>query len=191
MRARYNLAMRQRQTPRSALPLRWLLTDARNDALLDAALAALPPNSALVLRHYHLRPADRMARMGALARKAQALGHLAILSGTAGEARALGAEGIYGAAALHPAPGLLRLATAHNTAEIAAANAAQADGVFVSPVFATRSHPGAPVLGPAGFHAVAAEATMPVIALGGMSETRAAELGWPRWGAIDGLIQVP
>ena len=65
--------------------------------------------------------------------------------------------------------------------------AAQADGIFLSPVFPTASHPGAATLGAAGFHALADRSPVPVIALGGMSHERARELDWPRWGAIDGL----
>ena len=38
-----------------------------------------------------------------------------------------------------------------------------------------------------GRRSLAARAKAPVIALGGMTAERAAELGWPRWGAIDGL----
>ena len=65
--------------------------------------------------------------------------------------------------------------------------ASQADGIFLSPVFATASHPGADTLGVAGFHALARDSSVPVIALGGMNAARARELAWPRWGAIDGL----
>ena len=72
-------------------------------------------------------------------------------------------------------------------AELAEAVAAQADGIFLSPVFATASHPGADTLGAAGFHALARDSSVPVIALGGMNAARARELAWPRWGAIDGL----
>ncbi len=81
----------------------------------------------------------------------------------------------------------MRLATAHAGADLAAAAAAGADGVFLSPVFATRSHPGAHPLGIHGFHVLAQQSPVPVIALGGMTADRARELAWPRWGAIDGL----
>lgn len=111
-----------------------------------------------------------------------------ILSGPTELAQAWGADGSYGPPeSLGKPSGLLRLATAHDAREIALANTTGADGVFVSPVFASRSHPGGGCLGAAGFHDLAVQADMPVIALGGMTPERAKTLGWPRWAAIDGL----
>ena len=43
------------------------------------------------------------------------------------------------------------------------------------------------LVGAFGFNVLAQQSSVPVIALGGMDAQRAAELGWPRWGAIDGL----
>ena len=62
----------------------------------------------------------------------------------------------------------------------------RADALVLSPVFATRSHPGAPPLGPLRFRLLARQARVPVIALGGMTARRAAALG-AAWAAIDGL----
>lgn len=81
----------------------------------------------------------------------------------------------------------IHLATAHHAGEIAAAVTADADGIFLSPVFPTASHPDAQTLGIDGFHALAKRSPIPVIALGGMTHQRARDLDWPRWGAIDGL----
>jgi thiamine-phosphate pyrophosphorylase len=168
--------------------LLWLLSDARNDATLEAALARLPRGSGFVFRHYHLSPEAREARWHSLRRLAHARGHLAIYAGPAHEARALGADGIYGAPAspvvVH---GLLTLATAHDFAELACARRRGADAVLLSPVFPTRSHPGGPTLGPLRFRLLARNSRVPVIALGGMTAARARRLGWPRWAAIDGL----
>ena len=178
MAARYSASVTMRQT----LPLLWLLSDARNDAGLEDALAALPPGSALVYRHYHLDEGARRARFDRLAAIARDHGHLVILSG-AGD---WGADGHYGAPECW-ADGLL-LATAHDGEEIASAVAAGADGIFLSPVFPTRSHPGARTLGIMGFRVLAQQSPVPVIALGGMTGARAEALDWPRWGAIDGLV---
>lgn len=61
-----------------------------------------------------------------------------------------------------------------------------ADAVFVSPVFATRSHPGAEVLGVQGAERIARGLRVPVIALGGMDAARFGELdGFYGWAAID------
>ena len=168
----------------------WLISDARNDAVLEAALAHLPENSGFVFRHYHLGDADRRARFTALQALCRDGGHVAVLAGDPDTALAWGADGVYGCAdRLGRQPGLLRLATVHDAQEIAAANQAQVDGVFLSPVFPTRSHPDGECLGIDGFRALAAQAQAPVIALGGMNPERAAELGWPRWAGIDAFLR--
>ena len=63
-----------------------------------------------------------------------------------------------------------------------------ADIVFLSPVFPTQSHPGAPALGPVRFGLMARGAAGPVLALGGMTPQRARRLqplGAAGFGAID------
>ena len=176
--------------PRQPLPNIWVISDARNDAVLEQALRKLPRGSGLVFRHYHLEEAARMERFGALLALCRGLGHVAVLSGDAALAQTWGADGFYGMAErLGSAKAMLRLATVHDAAEIAAANAAGVDGMFLSPVFPTRSHPGAPHLGADRFHALAALAQSPVIALGGMDPERAGLLGWPRWAAIDAFLR--
>lgn len=171
---------------RQSLPQLWLLSDARNDAGLEQALRRLPRGSGFVLRHYHLPPAERRARFRTLARIARACGHTVVLSGSAAEAGRWGADGAYGSApALGAGAALTRLVTVHSLAELRRAR--RADAVLLSPVFPTRSHPGAAGLGTLRFRAIAAWAPVPVIALGGMDARRARRLGWPRWAAIDGL----
>jgi thiamine-phosphate pyrophosphorylase len=171
------------------LPDLWLLSDVRNDRTLAAALAALGEPAALVFRHYHLPPAERRARFRQLSRIARAAGHLVILSGSAAEAARWGADGCYGAPVrlARPHRGLLRIATAHDLRELGAAGRIGADAVMLSPVFATRSHPGGNTLGPLRFRLLARHAPVPVIALGGMTPATARRLQWPRWAAIDGL----
>jgi thiamine-phosphate pyrophosphorylase len=171
-----------------SLPARWLLSDERNDAVLEQALTGLPRGSGFIYRHYHLPPAQRVARWFELLRLARARAHVAVLADSALTAREWGADGLYGAPrALYPTRNLLTLATAHSLREIGEANRVHANAVMVSPVFPTRSHPGELALGPLRFRLLAAHARMPVIALGGMTALRAAALGWPRWAAIDGL----
>lgn len=169
-----------------ALPAIWLVSDARNDERIEAVLAKLPRGSGLIYRHYHLGPRERRARFDGLARVARRRGHLVVLSATPGEARNWGADGSYGMPA--NGGGGLRLIAAHSLAEIAMARRARADAILLSPIFATRSHPGARPLGPLRFRLLAARAGMPVIALGGMDAARARRIGAPHWAAIDGLI---
>ncbi|MEC8180356.1 MAG: thiamine phosphate synthase [Pseudomonadota bacterium] len=170
------------------LPRLWLMSDARNDVVLEDALARLPERSALVFRHYHLGSVARRERFEMLRSICRSKGLRLILSDRASEARAWGADGVYGPPGrLGDAADMLRITTAHDAAELAAAGAAEAHAVMISPVFATRSHPGAPALGPEGFHDLARRTSLPVIALGGMTAERARDLGVVRWAAIDGL----
>lgn len=171
------------------LPRIWLISDARNDAALEHALARLPRGSGLIYRHYHLPPPERRARFTHLARVARRYGHRIVLAGTAQEARRWGADGAYGAPAqLAPGPNILRLATVHSLHELTAAQRARADAVLISPVFPTRSHPGARALGSLRFRLLAARSDVPAIALGGMTPHRARQFPRYGWAAIDGFI---
>lgn len=99
----YSAAMVRRQPP---LPSIWLLSDARNDARLEQALARLPRGSGFVFRHYHLDAAARRARFERLAGIARRWGHLVVLSGSAREASRWRADGCYCAPRkLHPGAG--------------------------------------------------------------------------------------
>ena len=173
--------------PRHPFPTIWLISDVRNDAGLEAALKRMPRGSGLIYRHYHLSPAARRARFERLARIARRCGHLVMLAGSAKEARAWRADGAYGAPhRLARGPRAIRLVTVHSLRELTRAH--RADAVLLSPVFQTRSHPGGAVLGAVRFLTLARRSRHPVIALGGMSQARARQLGAPRWAAIDGLI---
>ena len=171
------------------LPSLWLLSDARNDAALEQALARLPRGSGFIYRHYHLDGPERLARFRALQRAARRRGHVVVLADSALTAREWGADGVYGAPlALWPRrSGLLQLATAHDLRELAQAARKGADLVLLSPAFATRTHPGARFLGAVRWRLLAARSRVPVIALGGMNRRTAHRLGWTRWAAIDGL----
>jgi thiamine-phosphate pyrophosphorylase len=182
----YSDPVPNRQPP---LPALWLVTDARNDAALERALRRLPRGSGVIYRHYHLDGADRRARFRALTRIARARNHRVVLSGSAREARQWRADGAYGSpAGLANGPSVPRLATVHSLRELAAAHRARADAVLISPVFPTRSHPDARVLGPLRFRLLAARALVPVIALGGMDARRARRVGTGRWAAIGCFI---
>jgi thiamine-phosphate pyrophosphorylase len=181
----YNVHVARAKT----LPALWLISDARNDAALERALAALPRGSGLIYRHYHLDGPERLARFRALRRIARARRHMVVLADSAVTAREWGADGIYGAPrSLYPRrAGLLHLATAHDMAELGLAARLGADATLLSPVFPTTTHPGAMTLGAVRFRLLARQAALPVIALGGMTAKRARGLRWEHWAAIDGL----
>jgi thiamine-phosphate pyrophosphorylase len=176
----YNAGMPQRQ------PVLWLVSDARNDGVLETALARLPRGSGLIFRHRHLPEARRRARFIVLQRLARQFGHDIVLAGDARQARRWGADGAYGPAALLArGPAVHRFVTVHSLAELGKVR--RADIVVLSPVFPTRSHPGGKLLGPLRFRLLAARARVPVIALGGMTRRRAVRLKTGHWAAIDGL----
>lgn len=182
----YSEGMAKRQTnKRARVPYTVLISDARNDAALERALARLPMGSALVFRHYHLPPAERRLRFARLKRVAKGYG-IRIIG--ARVPRCWGVDGVYGTARDVAGTSGLRLATAHSLAEIGAARRAGADAVLLSPVFPTQSHPGGAVLGPVRFGLMARQSPIPVIALGGITRGRAALLSVHGWAAIDGLV---
>lgn len=177
--------MAKRQTnKRPPIPRVVLLSDARNDASLARALARLPRGSALVFRHYHLPEGERRARFTVVKRVAAARG-IRIVG--ARLPQRWGVDGVYGTPREIMGGRGLRLATAHSLFEIGAAVRAGAHAILLSPVHATRSHPGATVLGPLRFLLLARQSPIPVIALGGMTQRRAARLPVHGWAAIDGL----
>lgn len=150
--------MRRRQSPAV-----WLFTDARLGDVVAAA-ARLPRGAGIVLRHHELPRLEREALAVRLAAVARRRGLLLI-------------------DAHDP-----RIGRAHDRAELVAARRRGAAVVFVSPVFATRTHPGARVLGPVRFGLLVRDARVPVAALGGMTAARFRRLrplGATAWGAID------
>lgn len=181
--------MKDIQAISDLLPDIWLVSDERNDAMLEQALGRLPRGSGFIYRHYHLGDPERWQRFQRLRRIARSREHLVILADSALTAREWGADGIYGTArSLYPRRrDLLQLATAHNLREIGEAERFGADAVLLSPVFSTRSHENGGSLGPARFRLLAQNSPVPVIALGGMTEDNARVLNWTRWAAIDGL----
>ena len=163
------------------LPAVWLISDARNNAVLETALKRLPRGSGFIFRHYHLDEAKRQFRFRELARLARARGQLVVLAGTRREARLWGADLAYGPDG--------HLQPVHNLREIGQAH--RADALLLSPVYATRSHLLGKALGPLRFRLLAARAQAPVIALGGMNWRTAKRLDWPHWAGIDAFLSSP
>jgi 8-oxo-dGTP diphosphatase len=88
-------------------------------------------------------------------------------------AREAGADGVHFTSAalmgLAARPqGILAGASCHSAAELAQAMDLELDFVVLGPVQPTNSHPGAAILGWAGFAELARGATLPVYAIGGM-----------------------
>jgi thiamine-phosphate pyrophosphorylase len=166
---------------RQPLPRLWLMTDERQSEGLWEALERLPKGSGVVFRHYSLPAAERTRlfdRVRRLARRRRLL--LLAGSGLRGD----GAHGGRG--------GGFRSASAHDLRELKTAERSGAKLVFLSPVFPTRSHPGARALGPVRFGLIARQARVPVIALGGVDGRKARRL--PHiygWAGIDAWLASP
>jgi len=161
------------------LPRTWLITDERQGDRLWSALDALPEAAGVVFRHYGLDPKERRA----LFERVKLTGggkRLCLLGGTAKLAGDWGADGSYGNAITMKAPTLIRAAPVHDRRELAAAERAGADLVFLSPLHPTRSHPAAPALGRLRFAVIARRARVPVIALGGIKAGT-----WEDWGRLN------
>ena len=165
------------------LPKIWLMTDERQgDALFDA-LARLPRGAGVIFRHHATPPAERRPLFEQVRRIAKRKGLLLILAGTPRDAIGWHADGNHGRS---PHRARIRTAPAHNALELIAAERAGADLILLSPVFATRSHPGKQGLGRVRFNALAQVTKRPIIALGGMTAKRARSLnGIYGWAAID------
>ena len=167
---------------RQALPRRWLMTDERLGAALAGMVARLPEDAGIVFRHYSLPRAERRALFEQV--KASAGTRLLLLAGDSALAADWGADGSHGRG---PGKGL-RSAPVHSYAEIRVAERDGAQLLFLSPVFPTRSHPGARTLGIARFAWLARRTHLPVIALGGMDAARGkrlASFGAYGWAGID------
>ena len=163
-------------------PVRWLMTDERVGDALWPALRRLPPGSGVVFRHHATPPAERRALLRRVERIAIAR-RLTLLVAAGGS----GKGGVHGAA-----PGKRpRSWSAHDRRQAIAGVRRGASLMFVSPVFATRSHPGAKPLGPMRAATIACGLQVAVIALGGMDERRwqrIKRLGFDGWAAIDAWL---
>ena len=176
--------MRRRNPAPGPLPERWLFTDERQGDTLFAAIAALPRGSGIVFRHYETNHREALARK--VARAARRHDHLLVVADDARLARRVGAAGTH-MTTRRFLPGALT-AAAHGPADLVRAQRARARLVFLSPVFATRSHAGARPLGTVRFGLMARGAGVAVAALGGMDGERYRRLralGANGWGAID------
>ncbi|SCW59623.1 thiamine-phosphate pyrophosphorylase [Sphingobium faniae] len=179
---------------RKKLPTLWLMTDERVEASIQLAAAARLPmgRAGIVFRHYRTMPDERralFARFRAIARRRRLV---LMLAGSARQAAAWGADGWHGADHRRASRPMLHSAAAHDAMEMEAARIGEADLLFLSPLFPTRSHPGAGALGRVRFAMLARRAGMPVMALGGVTaEDRRflSTLGAAGWAAIDGLLR--
>jgi thiamine-phosphate pyrophosphorylase len=166
------------------LPKVWLMTDERMGDRLLPSLRALAKGSGVIFRHYGLPADERRALFDQVKRIARARRMTLIIGGPAGLRRR--ADGFHGC----QRAGRILTLPVHNLRERVAAERAGADLIFVSPLFATASHPGSGVLGRVRFGQLIQGARVRVVALGGMTRKRAETLRCfdiYGWAAIDAL----
>ena len=165
------------------------MTDERMGGALWPALRRLPPGSGVVVRHHATPAAERRALVRRIERLATARRLVVLVAGG-------GTPGRSGSHGPSPGPGPgpgPHSWSAHRRREAIAGIGSGAALLFVSPVRPTRSHPGAPALGPLRAARIA-PAPMPrpaIIALGGMDERtwrRIRRLGFDGWAAIDAWL---
>jgi thiamine-phosphate pyrophosphorylase len=162
----YAVAARQRRVR----PILWLFTDSRRLPDPRPAAARLPKGLAgVVLRHDGDPQREALGRE--LARICRARRLALVVAGDVRLARSLRA-GVHLRAGRWPGPlraerGMVT-SSAHNAVELVRARRAGAELVFLSPVFATASHPEARALGPLRWERLARCAGLAVAALGGI-----------------------
>jgi thiamine-phosphate pyrophosphorylase len=149
------------------------MTDERMGDRLLPSIAALPRGSGVIFRHYETPAKARRVVFDAVVKIARAR-RLVLLEGGVGHGRHWGAI----------------TAPVHSIPERIAAERSGAVALFISPVFPTQSHKGAPTLGRIKLGMMMRGAKCPVIALGGMTAARAKSLsllGVYGWAGIDAL----
>ena len=150
--------MKARQT----IPRRWLIADSRTGDPVAAA-GRLPRGSGILFLYLDLPKRDRARLLGELRRIAQARG-LTIVDELVG-----------------------RSARVHGMRELRQAGLAGAKLIFLSPIFPTASHPEWAPLPRMRAATLARLSKVPVIALGGMTSRRFAQLerlGFQGWAGI-------
>ena len=158
-------------------PTSWLMTDPRLGDRLWAILSRMPGGSGVVLRD--LAMGEEVAR---ICRERELV--LAVSRDVALSER-------LGAALVHNPVGATTLPFSRSVHDEVEARQAKAEGaalVFVSPVYPTRSHPGAAALGSDQAQRLAAIAGVTAIALGGMDKAKFDAIrprGFHGWAGID------
>lgn len=184
----------------ASLPIGWLMTDERLQDPL-ACLAHLPAGTGVIVRAktpeaqrtlaISLRPLARARRLPVLiAGNWRLVAELHLNGVHLPEAQAR--HGLLAGMRLWLRQGRQRVLTiaSHNRAGLAHAKALKASASTLSPLFATRSHPGSRTLGiTRASLLIRTQATVPVIALGGINPLSARALkrrGFSGLAAIDG-----
>lgn len=171
-------------------PVLWLFTDPVRTPNLLEAVRALPPGlCGVVFRHDGAPERARLLR--ALARICRQRRLALVAAGPASDLPPGVGRHLRGGRGHADRRAPLTTSSAHHRAELIRARRAGATLAFVSPVFPTESHPGAPALGPVRWGLLTRGTGLRVSALGGIGGRNVRRL--PRWaegaGAIGALLR--
>lgn len=179
-----------------ALPALWLLSDAQRLPDPRAALSRLPPGAGFIFRHYETPGREAQAR--ALRQLCRQRRIKFLLAGDWRMALRLRADGVHlpeylahRAAAIRAVnPNAIITAAAHGEAAMHRARRHGANAIFLSPLFATQSHPTARPLGVVRFARLAQQSRIPVIALGGINAANTRRLKGTRTAGVAGVSAI-
>jgi len=160
------------------------MTDERMGDALWPALRRLPPGAGVVFRHYATPAAERRALLLRVRRLAQARRLIVVVAGVS----SMQADGVHGRARTCG----IRTWPAHTRSAALSGQRAKADALFVSPVYATRSHDGVSGIGPVQASRIGRGLGIPMVALGGMDVLRWRQIrrfGFHGWAAIDAWMR--
>ncbi len=162
------------------------LTDAKRARHPLLIARVLPKGAAIILRDY-ARP-DRAAFAAQLKSVCAQRGVKLIIGADVELADRIGADGVHMPKWFTPSgpipQNFIVTASCHDARGLARASAIGAHLALLSPVFSTASHPGKAGLGVERFRAIAAAASLPVLALGGVDEINAVQLAGPNVAGI-------
>ncbi len=140
----------------------------------------LPKGCAVIYRHYFVPKRELLAKR--LCALCKAHGLLFLVAGNVALARTVRADGLHLPSWLLARPGLWRgfagviSAACHTREDLKHAQRHGVNAALVSPVWPTQSHQNAKTLGPAGLKAMARDAQIPILALGGVTPQNASSL---------------
>ena len=184
------MSLRHKKHSRNrVLPKIWLMTDPRFGNDLLRAIQRLPFGSGVIFRHYNIEIRARRTLFSDVRKICRRRGHMLLMASDPRTVMAWGADGVHGQL-LRTTP-LIHSVSVHDIREIARARRCDADITLLSPVFATKSHPGSRPLGALRFMLLARLCgNAKVIALGGMTGRKSKMLdpriihGWAAIGAF-------
>ena len=181
------------------LPPLFFFTDENRIADTLATIGRLPPDTGVIFRHYG-HP-DRAALAREVTHLCRPQKRLCLVAGSARLARDVGADGVHwpehqfrtalAARRTFPIDWIITT-SAHSLSALFRIRECAVNGVFLSPVFPTESHPGATAfLGPLRARMWIRQSAAPVYLLGGIDNRSAARLkssGAAGFGAIGSLL---